>query len=497
MGRRTGTADLPLHHGSVPRWLSERMALLAGVLVEAMVLEYGRAELLRRLAHPFWFQSFGALIGMDWHSSGITTSAVWALKRALAAAQWDLGVHVCGGRGSHSRQTPTELRAIGDRTGVDGERLGEVSRLVAKVDSAAVQDGFNIYLHTFVVTDDGDWTVIQQGMNASSKLARRYHWLSQGLRSFVDAPHAAIEGRPMGAIINLTDRRAARARELDAELARENPDRVLRELRKLAERAQPSLFQADEAPSRMSAHDDPRPADSGLSSPFRAETHLTMPAHHDVWPTDVSMRRLRANLAAAAERGPRDFTELLLTPGVGPRTVFALSLVAEVIHGAPSRFADPARFSFAHGGKDGHPFPVPLKVYDETLRVLRNAVARARLGNEDKLAAVRALDRESRRLEGVAGPSFNEVVAREQEISTSLDGRPWDAAPGTNRRSDSQPVPPVMKDRSSGGGARSNPRLDAAPLPPAKTDESSHETPLANRAPSSPAIPPTMADVMI
>lgn len=366
------------------------MARLAGVLVEAIVLEYGRAELLRRLAHPFWFQSFGALMGMDWHSSGITTSAVWALKRALAAAQWDLGVHVCGGRGSHSRQTPAELRAIGDRTGVDGERLGEVSRLVAKVDSAAVQDGFNIYLHTFVVTDDGDWTVIQQGMNASSKLARRYHWLSEDLRSFVDAPHAAIEGRPMGAIVNLTDRRAARARELDTELAREDPDRVLRELLRLAD---------------------------------RAETHLTMPARHEVWPTDVSMRRLRANLAAAAERGPRDFTELLLTPGVGPRTVFALSLVAEVIHGAPSRFADPARFSFAHGGKDGHPFPVPLKVYDETLRVLRNAVARARLGNEDKLAALRALDRESRRLEGVAGPSFNEVVAREQEISASLDGR--------------------------------------------------------------------------
>ncbi len=398
MARRTGTADLPLHYGSVPKWLSERMARLAGVLVEAIILQYGRAELLRRLAHPFWFQSFGAVMGMDWHSSGITTSAVWALKRALADAQWDLGVHVCGGRGSHSRHTPQELRAIGQRTGIDGQRLGEISRLVAKVDSAAVQDGFNIYLHTFVVTDDGDWTVIQQGMNTSSQLARRYHWLSEGLRSFVDAPHAAIEGRPTGTIVNLTDHRAARARELNAKLAREDPDRVLRELRRMVDRDQPSLFQTD-------------------------ETHLRMPPHHDVWPTDVSMKRLRANLAAAAKRGPRDFTELLLTPGVGPRTVFALSLVAEVIHGAPSRFADPARFSFAHGGKDGHPFPVPLKIYDETLRVLRRAVDRARLGNDDKLAALRALDRESRRVADVAGPSFNEIVSREQRISASLDGR--------------------------------------------------------------------------
>src|SRR5215469_15810222 len=204
MARRTGTADLPLHYGQVPKWLSQRMERLAGVVVEAIVFHYGRAELLRRLAHPFWFQSFGAVMGQDWHSSGITTSTVWALKRALSQAQWSLGVHVCGGRGNHSRKTPDELRAIGDRTGIDGNRLGEISRLVAKVDNAAVQDGFGIYLHTFVVTDDGDWTVVQQGMNPRSQLARRYHWLSEGLRSFVDSPHAAIEGRPAGDIINLT-----------------------------------------------------------------------------------------------------------------------------------------------------------------------------------------------------------------------------------------------------------------------------------------------------
>lgn len=398
MGRRTGTADLPLHYGTVPRWLSERMARLAGVIVEAIVLHYGRAELLRRLAHPFWFQSFGAVMGQDWHSSGITTSTVWALKRALSQTRWSLGVHVCGGRGSHSRKTPDELRAIGDRTGIDGDKLAQVSRLVAKVDNAAVQDGFGIYLHTFVVTDDGDWTVVQQGMNAASRLARRYHWLSEGLRSFVDSPHAAIEGQPAGEIINLTDYRAARARDADAELARGDPERVLGELKKLARAEQPGLFRW-------------------------LEPHLVMPAHHEVWASDVSLKRLRANLAAAADRAPRDFAELLLTPGVGARTVFALSLAAELIYGASSRFADPARFSFAHGGKDGRPFPVPLKVYDETIRVLRDAVSRARLGQDDKIAALGALDRAARRLETTSGPSFDEIVANERRISPALGGR--------------------------------------------------------------------------
>jgi hypothetical protein len=413
MGRRTGTADLPLHYGSVPRWLSERMARLAGVVVEAIVLHYGRAELLRRLAHPFWFQSFGAVMGQDWHSSGITTRTVWALKRALSQAQWSLGVHVCGGRGSHSRKTPDELRAIGDRTSIDGDRLGEISRLVAKVDSAAVQDGFGIYLHTFVVSDDGDWTVVQQGMNAKSQLARRYHWLSEGLRSFVDSPHAAIEGQPAGDIINLTDHRAANARDADTELARGDPEIVLRELKKLIQTKQPSLLE-------------------------RLEPRLKMPSHHEVWPSDVSLKRLRANLAAAAERGPRDFAELLLTSGVGPRTVFALSLAAELIYGAPSRFTDPARFSFAHGGKDGHPFPVPLKVYDETIRLLKSAVSRARLGQDDRMAALRALDRASRRLEHVGGTSFDELVAKERRASPALGGRTAASAVSPERPSAQQ-----------------------------------------------------------
>jgi len=391
MALRTGSADLPLHGGRVPAWLAERMARLGRLIVETVVLEYGREELLRRLAHPFWFQSFGAVMGMDWHSSGITTSVIGALKRGLRPVERELGIHVCGGRGRHSRQTPAELLAVGERTGVDGAALARASRLVAKVDSAAVQDGFDLYLHGFVVADDGRWTVIQQGMSGERKQARRYHWLSEGLRDFVDEPHAAIEGASRGEILNLTDHRAAPARAAQLELVAAGPDRVVSQLRAL--RSPPSVG-AGLVPGRPA----PAPASSQLSLPY-----LVMPAHHDVQPQDVDHRRLRASLTAAAARGPVDFPELLLTPGVGARTVAALALVAEVVHGAPSRFADPARFAYAHGGKDGHPFPVPLPVYDRTISVLRDAVQGARLGNDEKLAALRRLDAEARRMESAAG----------------------------------------------------------------------------------------------
>ncbi|RCW82653.1 uncharacterized protein DUF763 [Phyllobacterium bourgognense] len=212
MAQRAGSADLPLHNGRVPKWLGDRMTRLGAVMCEAIIHHYGRDELLRRLSHPFWFQSFGAVMGMDWHSSGITTSVIGALKRGLTPLSGELGVHVCGGRGTHSRKTPDELAAIGNRVGIDGLALAKVSRLVAKVDSAAVQDGFDLYLHGFIVTDDGNWVVVQQGMNGDSRQARRYHWLSEGLTSFVDSPHAAIEGRGQGEIINLADKRAMASR---------------------------------------------------------------------------------------------------------------------------------------------------------------------------------------------------------------------------------------------------------------------------------------------
>jgi len=407
--RRAGSADLPLHGGHVPKWLADRMTRLGAVLSQAIVHHYGRDEFLRRLAHPFWFQSFGAVMGMDWHSSGITTSVLGALKRGLTPLSRELGLHVCGGRGRHSRQTPFELITIGDRVGFDGSGLATASRLVAKVDSAAIQDGFELYLHGFVVADDGRWVVIQQGMNGDKRQARRYHWLSEGLKSFVDEPHAAIEGRAQGNIINLTDRRAAdsRCKQLDL-LTTLGPDGITRELAAITAAGSEPLPQA--------------------SLP-----NLILPAHHDVRPADVHLRRLHGNLAAAAERGPVDFPDLLLTPGVGARTVRALALVAEVVHGAPCRFSDPARFSLAHGGKDRHPFPVPIKVYDETIRVLRSAVEKAKLGRDETLQALQRLDQESRRLERAAkGPTVDALISLEREQSHRYGGRSvfgWEPPP--------------------------------------------------------------------
>ena len=405
MARRSGSADLPLHGGRVPKWLADRMTRLGAVMSEAIVHHYGREELLRRLAHPFWFQSFGAVMGMDWHSSGVTTSVIGALKRGLAPLSDELGIHVCGGRGKHSRQTPQELVSIGERVGFDGSALATASRLVAKVDSAAVQDGFDLYLHGFIVTNDGQWVVIQQGMNGDRKQARRYHWLSEGLKSFVEEPHSAIDGVGQGEIVNLTDRRAEASRRSQLDVLQSlGPDGIARELSALDGQSE-------------------KPAKAIVSKqPFLP--HLIMPAHHDVRPSDVLKRRLYANLAAAADRGPSDFAELLLVPGVGARTVRALAMVAEVVHGAPYRFTDPARFSFAHGGKDRHPFPVPLRVYDQTIQVLKSAVQSAKLGREEELAALKRLDEQSRYVERqTSNPSIEELIAQERQFSHSYGGR--------------------------------------------------------------------------
>lgn len=400
MTRRAGSADLPLHNGRVPPWLAQRMSALGTVVVEAIILEYGRDELLRRLAHPFWFQCFGAVMGMDWHSSGITTSVLGALKRGLAPRGRDLGLHVCGGRGRYSRATPGELVGVGERTGLDGAALARASRLVAKVDSAAVQDGFELYLHGFIVADDGRWVVVQQGMNGARRQARRYHWLSEGITSFVDAPHAAIEGRGQGVIVNLADRRAAASRDGQLDLLGTlGPDGIARELGRL----------------------EPPPVSTEAQAVL---PHLIMPDHHDVRPENIIGRRLHGALAAAAEQGAGDFAELLLTPGVGARTVRALAMVAEVVHGAPCRFTDPARFSLAHGGKDRHPYPVPIKVYDRTIAVMKSALDKAALGQTEKLDAIRRLDAQARRLEGhVSGPSVEALIAEERHNSHAFGGR--------------------------------------------------------------------------
>lgn len=361
------------------------MARLGRVLIEALVVEYGRDEVLRRLAHPFWFQSLGCVMGMDWHSSGITTSVVGALKRGLAPVADELGLHVCGGRGRQSRKTPDELLAVSERAGLDGAALGRASRLVAKVDNNAIQDGFQIYLHSFVVADDGKWVVVQQGMAPERRQARRYHWLSEGLSSFVDDPHAAILGPNQGDIINLTDRRAQPARDAQVNLVNGGPDKIVRTL---------------------------------LEAP-----HLVMPEHHEVRPANLIPRRLYGTLAAAADHNPQSFEELLLEPGIGPRSVAAVAMAGEIIFGTPSRFTDPARFSFAHGGKDGHPYPVPLKVYDRTIRVMTSAVEAAKLGNDDKLDALRTLNHHARVLERAAQePPVEEIIAEERRQSHRYGG---------------------------------------------------------------------------
>ena len=424
---RTGSADLPLHGGTVPKWLADRMTALGRVLTEAIVLHYGRDELLRRLAHPFWFQSLGAVMGMDWHSSGITTSVIGALKRGLRPIEDEIGIYVCGGRGKQSRNTPDELAAVGDRTGLDGKKLAADSRLAAKVDGACVQDGFDLYLHGFFVTRDGRWTVVQQGMNGGKKLARRYHWLSSDLESFVEEPHAAIEGQPVGEIVNLTDARARRARQAQLELIGLGPDRVIAELAKIRRSA---VRDAGHVAERMQA-ELPFPEVITKTAPTalakERAPHLRLPARHHVDSRDVDMRRVHAALAAAHERGPIDFVDVLATPGIGARTLLSLAMVAEVVHGAPSRFADPARFSLAHGGKDGHPFPVPLKVYDETIRVMKRAVEAAKLGSTDRLHAIRRLDDEARRIDraatSIVGPSLEELVANERAKSKRYGGR--------------------------------------------------------------------------
>src|SRR5262245_1537229 len=375
---RSGHADLPLHGGRVPAWLAERMTKLGTAIVECVLHHYGPSEVLTRLSDPFWFQALGSVMGMDWHSSGITTSVMGALKRGLNPKAHELGVYVCGGRGRHSRNTPDELRQIGERIGLDAGALVRTSRLTARVDNNAIADGFQIYLHSFVVTSDGDWAVVQQGMNEASRLARRYHWHSEAIRDFTLDPHTAIVGQSSGVIMNLVDAHAQTAQRALLAITREDPAKTIAEVRR-----------------------------------------LQMPAHHDVRPSDVNEKRLGAVLALAHERELRDFASLLLLEQLGPRTLQSLALVAEVIHGAPTRFQDPARFAFAHGGKDGHPFPVPLHVYDKSIAVLRRALDASKVGRTDKLEAVARLDRFTRAIEHQLNPVADVDGAIANERGTS------------------------------------------------------------------------------
>ncbi len=377
-------ADLPLHYGHVPKWLYDRMSMLGGAITEAIVMEYGKAALIQRMSDPAWFQSLGCVLGMDWHSSGITTSVLGSLKQSVNKRSQELGIYICGGKGKHSRNTPNELLKIAEATGLDGDKLVRSSKLSAKVDNTAVQDGYQIYLHSFILSDEGHWAVIQQGMNDSNGYARRYHWHSPDIKSFVEAPHSFIYGKNQGQILNLTDKTATTTRTGIVEITKETPDKILTEARK-----------------------------------------IVLPAHHDVRAANINLKRLGAALALAHEQENLNVENLLLLEGVGPRTLQSLVLVSEVIHGTPSRFYDPARYSFAHGGKDGHPFPVPLKTYDESIELLDKAIQLAKLGQKDKSDAIKNLHKAAKRLEDDFQPNnnFDQLIEKERKESWKYGGK--------------------------------------------------------------------------
>ncbi|MGM9475941.1 DUF763 domain-containing protein [Pedobacter sp. GSP4] len=382
--KRSGSADLPLHYGQVPPWLAQRMAKLGLAITEAILIEYGKAEVIRRLSSPFWFQSLGAVMGMDWHSSGITTSVMGALKKAINPLSKELGIYICGGKGKFSRETPNELLKIADQTGLNGTELIRASKLSAKVDNTAIQDGFQLYLHSFILSNEGDWAVVQQGMSDASSTARRYHWHSENLTSFVEEPHSGICGINQGKILNLTSKEADMTRKIMMDMTAESPIRMIAEVQK-----------------------------------------LVLPNHHDVRAKDVDLKRLGSILWLAQEKNPQDFEALLLLEGMGPRTLQSMALVSEVIYGTPSRFSDPARYSFAHGGKDGHPFPVPVNVFDETISVLQKSIEKAKIGNTDKQQAIKSLHQIARHAEAdfIPNMDFEKVIEKERAESWRYGGR--------------------------------------------------------------------------
>ena len=417
MIKHTGHADLPLHGGTVPKWLADRMMQMGSLIIESIITNFGKKEVLVRLSDPLWFQSLGAVMGMDWHSSGITTSVMYALKRGINKRAKDFGLCVCGGRGKYSRRTPDELMFLANATGLDGTKLINSSKLVAKVDSTAVQDGFQLYMHNFVLSDEGDWTVIQQGMNIESKTARRYHWSSENLKSFIEEPHTGITGENQGLILNLTAKDAKETRSHILDFSKENPDKMIKEIQ--------NVFKHEENINKINSIKNDNILIAQNKTIASETRSIVMPHHHEVRAKDVNLKRLGAVLATAYESQPQNFEGLLLTPGLGPRTIQSLTLVSEVIYGTPSRFTDPARFSFAHGGKDGHPFPVPLKIYDDSIRILYESIERSKLGYKDKSECIKRLHQTALHIEKYCNPmaNFDKAVEFDRQFSDMWEGK--------------------------------------------------------------------------
>jgi len=344
---------LPLHGGKTPRWLFDRMKLLAKSIIEALTIEFGEREVLLRLSDPLWFQSLGCLLGFDWHSSGLTTTTTGAIKEAIKLLGGEFGIFVAGGKGKVSRKTPDEIRRIADKYGLDAEPLIYSSRMSAKVDTVALQDGYSLYHHTFIFTKKGEWAVIQQGMNVEKRLARRYHWYSGDLKSFVVEPHKGIISEGRSRPINLISISVENARKTITELSKETPEKIVREIEKLRE--------------------------------------IKLPRRHELLISDIKGENLKKVLLITYERKPKDFESLLGIRGVGPKTIRALSLISDIIYGAPPSYNDPFLYSFAHGGKDGTPFPVDRKLFDDSIEILEKAIRDSKLGRREKLEALRRL----------------------------------------------------------------------------------------------------------
>ncbi len=354
----SGMMGMPLHYGKMPKWLTERMGKMGSAIVESIVQNYGKSEVLTRLSNPNWFQAFGAVMGMQWNSSGVTAAVLGSLKGKINPMSSDLGIHILGGKGKYSYYAPNQIKRVSDKHGLKGDELVHACQLTRRVDNNAVQDGYNLYQQYFILTDEGEWTGITQGMNTTTRRARRYHWHSPTVRSFVDDPHKGIVGVKGDPIINLADSRADFARTNIVGLTKEKPSEVL-----------------------------------------EAYKSISLPNHHEVQESDVNMKRLGAVLQMAYNRDIDNFEDLLMLKGVGPKTLKSLALVSEVVHGDSSRFEDPARFSFAVGGKDGRPHPVDTESYDETIEILKDSVEKSKLGYSDKSKALKRLHKATMKTE--------------------------------------------------------------------------------------------------
>jgi len=350
-----GIANLPLHGGKAPPWLFERMTRLSREITAYIVGEYGAEEMLVRLSDPHWFQAFGCVLGFDWHSSGVTTTLCGALKEGLRGQENDVGLFVAGGKGRTSRQTPAQIESFEHAISVDPAHLVYASRMAAKVDTSGLQDGYQLYHHTFIFTKNGSWAVVQQGMNESTRYARRYHWLGESVADFVCDPHAAVCCEGKSKVLNLVNGESAAARTTITAIAtEEKPEKSLNQLKRIKT--------------------------------------LSLPSRHHITPQDINPGRLSKGILLAYERQPKDFEELLSLEGIGPKSIRALALISELIHGVSSSLSDPVRYSFAHGGKDGHPFPVDRQTYDKSIEVLSQAVRKARIDSAEKSKALHRLD---------------------------------------------------------------------------------------------------------